>query len=536
MATLITSTENRTGLSTLTHQSTSKDDTAIFQPFSIPGQQDTTTFGLSWNAPFPLALKANGSPSLAQSIEALEKLAQSGELTRLVKQHGGAILFRGLPITTPDDYSKIAHAFGFRPHVEVGRPPLRTVLAPNVKTANEGPPELPIWPHNEYGWSTINPAWLTFSSLKVPNSGGATPVTSSIYIGHKLSALAPEFLDDLRKKGVKYTYRYTVNEQVSNTGTSVRGAYGEHVTDADDDATARAKIETEVRRHSERFEWHEDGSLSVTHIVPALRIHKPTEAAVFFGNVTSAWGRSRHHGATRHPFKGDDGSYHPPPTFGDGSAIKVEDLDLLLDLATEGAFDVEWEKGDIVLLDNYAVMHSRKPWKGERQVLAALWDGDGRIGDFPEGVELLQSKALMKEIKVEQKLRTRSVVLCGMKPTFHQDTSLSKKYLDCLVDLFDEQRGGFTIEVNTFKLYILSPGVFSSQILEALTVTGLPRQLSKGQLTRCRGKCIKAGQVDEVGATLEVKLHVDELLGASHVNVTPAHFNVQASVFQSRQE
>ncbi|GKT93903.1 taurine catabolism dioxygenase [Colletotrichum tofieldiae] len=341
-----------------------------FEPFEVPGQQDTATFGLSWSSPFPLGLKATNALSLSEGIEAIKNLTQSGDLVRLVKHHGGAILIRGLPIETPDDYSKVAHAFGFRPHIEVGRPPLRTVLAPNVKTANEGPPELPIWPHT----------WLTFSALKLPESGGATPITSAIYIAHELSRQRPQFLSELLNKGVKYVYRYTINPLVSNTGTSVRGAYGQDVTDEDDETTARSKIENEVRRHSNRFEWHEDGSISVTHIVP-----------VFFGNVTSAWGRSRHHGATRPPFRGDDGSYHPPPTYGDGTPIDVEDLDLLLKLAEDGAVDVEWEKGDLVLLDNYAVMHSRKPWKGTRQVLAALWNDKGRIKDFPEGLELLKT-------------------------------------------------------------------------------------------------------------------------------------------------
>lgn len=36
-------------------------------------------------------------------------------------------------------------------------------------------------------------------------------------------------------------------------------------------------------------------------------------------------------------------------------------------------------------------MHSRKPWQGKRTVLAALWDEDGRIEDFPEGKEILKS-------------------------------------------------------------------------------------------------------------------------------------------------
>lgn len=247
---------------------------STLEPFAFEGQQDTATFGLEWSAPFPLALRVNTKPKgIPASVELIRNFVRSGDLHRLVKHHGGAILIRGLPLSSPDDYSKVAHAFGFRPHVEVGRPPLRTVLAPNVKTANEGPPELPIWPHNEYGWSTINPAWLTFSALKIPDEGGATPITSSIYLAYQLSKLAPNFLSDLRTKGAKYTYRYTVNPLVSNTGTSVRGAYGQHVTDDDDEETARRKVEVEVRRHSELFEWHDDGSLSVTHIVPGRPAH-----------------------------------------------------------------------------------------------------------------------------------------------------------------------------------------------------------------------------------------------------------------------
>jgi hypothetical protein len=239
-----------------------------FEEFQFAGQQDTANFGLGQSARFPLALTTKVASDVPTSIDLIRKFTESGDLRQLIKKHGGAIIFRGLPIKTPDDYSKIAHAFGFRPHVEVGRPPLRTVLAPNVKTANEGPPELPIWTHNEYGWSTINPAWLTFCGLQIPEEGGATPITSSILIAHHLAKLAPKFLSDLQAKGARYVYRYTVSPLVSNTGTSVRGAYGQHVTDNDDEETSRRKIETEVMRHSNRFEWHEDGSLSVTHIVP----------------------------------------------------------------------------------------------------------------------------------------------------------------------------------------------------------------------------------------------------------------------------
>ncbi|KAM0716524.1 hypothetical protein Q7P37_007969 [Cladosporium fusiforme] len=355
-----------------------------FDEFQFEGQRSTSTSGSPSNHVFPLALQVDPSwkPTVDQAADHIRALSTSGSLLEAVQQHGGALLIRGLPIQTASDYSIIAHAFGFEAHEEIGRPPVRTVLAKNVKTANEGPPELPIWPHNEYGWSTHHPAWLTFSCLEVPESGGATPIISSIGLAARLEQQAPEFYQQLLARGVRYVYRYGRKQVASTTGASVFAAYGQHVDDGDDESTTRAKIEAEVRRHSERFEWHDDGSLSVTHVVPIIRKHLATDSTTWFGNLTSAYGRSRHHGATQPPFRGDDGSYHPLPTYGDGSPIDPADLELALNIAEGSQVDVAWQKGDVVLLDNHAVMHSRRPWTGRRTVLAALWDADERIGDF----------------------------------------------------------------------------------------------------------------------------------------------------------
>jgi hypothetical protein len=82
-----------------------------------------------------------------------------------------------------------------------------------------------------------------------------------------------------------------------------------------------------------------------------IRIHKETGLPTWFGNVTSAWGRSTHHGATEPPFRGDDDSYHPPPLYGDGEVIEKKYLDLALKLAESNQVLVKWQKGDLVLLD-----------------------------------------------------------------------------------------------------------------------------------------------------------------------------------------
>lgn len=82
-----------------------------------------------------------------------------------------------------------------------------------------------------------------------------------------------------------------------------------------------------------------------------IRRHEPTGLATWFGNLTSAWGRSRHHGATRPPYRGDDGSYHPPPLYGDGTVIESDYLDLALSIAESSQVLVEWQQGDMVLID-----------------------------------------------------------------------------------------------------------------------------------------------------------------------------------------
>ena len=57
---------------------------------------------------------------------------------------------------------------------------------------------------------------------------------------------------------------------------------------------------------------------------------------------------------------------------GDGSAIDVNAMGTAIALADELTFDIDWQTGDVVLLDNFLVMHGRRTFSGERRVLASL--------------------------------------------------------------------------------------------------------------------------------------------------------------------
>lgn len=96
-------------------------------------------------------------------------------------------------------------------------------------------------------------------------------MTSGLGLARALQEQAPEFVEKLRERGVKYVYRYGVETITSTTGASFIDAYGQDIKPGDDEITVRNKVEEQVKRHSNNFEWHDDGSLSVTHVVPSTR-------------------------------------------------------------------------------------------------------------------------------------------------------------------------------------------------------------------------------------------------------------------------
>ena len=59
-------------------------------------------------------------------------------------------------------------------------------------------------------------------------------------------------------------------------------------------------------------------------------------------------------------------------SFGDGTSIQHADMAVAIKLADELSFDIPWQTGDVALVDNFLVMHGRRPFTGTRKVLASL--------------------------------------------------------------------------------------------------------------------------------------------------------------------
>src|SRR5262245_17236806 len=99
--------------------------------------------------PFPLVLECR-TPSA--SLAALEQwLAdQSEDLCRQAARHG-AVLFRGFPLRTAEDFDRFVTAFGMPAftYEDSLSNAVRVNRTPRVFTANEAPPTVQIFFHHE---------------------------------------------------------------------------------------------------------------------------------------------------------------------------------------------------------------------------------------------------------------------------------------------------------------------------------------------------------------------------------------------------
>lgn len=108
-------------------------------------------------------------------------------------------------------------------------------------------------------------------------------------------------------------------------------------------------------------DWQPNGALHVLQRLPAIRRIKSTGKPTFFNGFAGVYGRAKDNNALEAPYKGLDGKYHLPTTYGDGSPIPTAYLDWLLGLSDELSFLVPWQPGDVAIIDNYTVQVSILP-------------------------------------------------------------------------------------------------------------------------------------------------------------------------------
>lgn len=322
------------------------------EPVSLANQQ---TYD---DGSFPLVLQCRAVR--ASRADALEWVgAHHEELDQKATTHG-AILFRGFPLGSAEDFDAFAAAMQY-PNFAYDQSmsnAVRVNRTERVFTANEAPADVTIYLHHEMAQTPIFPSKLLFFCEKPAETGGATPICRSDVLLERLAQDAPQFVHDCRCKGLKYTNVMPPQADLaSGMGRSWQSTLS---------AESRAAAENRLRHLGYSWQWLEDGSLrTTTPVMPAVR-DLPTGRKSFFNQLIAAsqgWKDSRND-----PSKSI--------THGDGTPLDRGGVMLAAQLAEAITFDIPWEQGDVALVDNYVTMHGRRAFTGTRKVLASLVAAD----------------------------------------------------------------------------------------------------------------------------------------------------------------
>jgi hypothetical protein len=277
------------------------------------------------------------------------------ELDKIASQ-SGALLFRGFAVRTPEDFDAFIRAFDYPnfKYEESLSNAVRVVRTDRVFSANEAPPEINIFFHHEMAQTPIYPSRLFFFCEHAATEGGATPICRSDILLNLLRKKCPQFVADCEAKGLKYSnVMPPSNDLSSGMGRSWQSTLR---------AETKEQAEQRLRELGYSWEWLPDGSLrATTPKLPAVK-SLPDGRKVFFNQLIAA-------------FKGWKDARNDPSkaiTFGDGARLDADAVHAAAALADEIAFDVPWQPGDVVLVDNYLVMHGRRPFTGTRKVWASL--------------------------------------------------------------------------------------------------------------------------------------------------------------------
>ncbi|KAI9659457.1 MAG: hypothetical protein M1821_001715 [Bathelium mastoideum] len=339
------------------------------------------------NTVIPLPLRPTAHESapidLDTVIETIRSLqAQGGILTKKLAQHG-TLLFRGLPINNSDDFSKFAHAFGYKPHEIIGIVVNRPELAPNVAPANEAPKSVLIYNHNESPQVPHAPEYVFFYGHRVPEKGGETPASSSLELFYRAQQEIPEFIAELTEKGILSKVVYKVEKQYEG-GSTLKQAFGKEIQEGDDEATRRGKIEAQIARYGRgkytTWEWTDDG-ITLTHRLPAIRTQPSTNLPTLFTALAAYYKNARVNISSGR-------NKVTEQLYGDGTPIPEKYLEHLAKITDEIRVLHKWQRGDVLVYDNVIAQHGRQPWEGDqsdRVVLASLFDGAKVPGAYGYG-------------------------------------------------------------------------------------------------------------------------------------------------------
>jgi alpha-ketoglutarate-dependent taurine dioxygenase len=268
----------------------------------------------------------------------------------------GAVLLRGWHVPDARAFAAVARSIGpVRHDLSCSAGP-RIAVAPGVHTANEAPPSEDIPFHHEMAQCPTPPSHVLFYCEIPPREGGATPLIHSRKLAEELRRAHPAVAARIAEKRLRYVRELPGQTDVrSPLGKSWRDTLG---------VRTREEAEAALVREGLEWEWLAHDRLRTMSAPTSAFVPHADGDTFFVAAETVFLDETRR---TDRPVK--------TFVYGDGTPLDAECQRALREL---GAFAfracerVPWQHGDVLVIDNAAVMHARDSFTPPRRILVSL--------------------------------------------------------------------------------------------------------------------------------------------------------------------
>ncbi|EGD82819.1 hypothetical protein PTSG_03469 [Salpingoeca rosetta] len=317
----------------------------------------------------PLVVKCTHQPAAVTMDGVCEWIKKNQSTLEEKLKHHGAILFRGFPLTTAQHFDSFVCSFQSYKDLPYSRSlsfAVRIQVTDRVCTTNEGKKGGQVF-HHEQAQTPYWPSKLFFFCERPATTGGGTAVCPSDIVCQRVKEKHPEFYRHLEEHGVKYTSYMAAQQDTSKgAGRSWKSFFGRDTKEA---------VEEHMRELGYTWRWLEDDTLAATSpVLKGIRTAPGTDKVVFFNQIVATIANASEFSGTAD--SGDSESSDKRLArficFGDDEPMPYKVLLDIKAMCEDAAVELEWQPGDVALLDNYLVMHARRAFDGPRRVLASL--------------------------------------------------------------------------------------------------------------------------------------------------------------------
>lgn len=301
-----------------------------------------------------------------------------GNLHRLNRQIGqqGALLLRGYDVLrSHDDFQDVLAAMDQPLMDYLGGTSPRSVVSGKIMTSTEVPGTYSIPLHQEMSYTDGAPRRIAFFCEVPPDADGETTIGDMRTITRQIPlAIRQRFVD----RGGVQLYRNLPDRANVASKPGVPKPWEEVFGTSD-----RGEVEKTIAARGWRSRWNDDQSLSLWQEVrPATCIHPETGAEVWYNQIhiftpTTAIQWARDDGRDEVADRMEAALLAAPDRvdtvlYGDGTPIPPEDVAEVYTVIAAHALPFDWQRGDLLILDNTLMAHGRRAFHGARRILTAL--------------------------------------------------------------------------------------------------------------------------------------------------------------------